>query len=379
MRNANVYAGALGQRPAVILHNDRIELTVLIGGGHIAAIRRRDNPVNPLWIPGWETIDPGLRRLANPAVFGEALEGQLLSGIYGHNLCVDVFGAHSDGEVAAGLSFHGEAGMVAWEVLDHHVGETEAWFVIGTHLRHTAMVVERHFALTVGCDVVRVTERFRSTCGFQRAIGRAQHVSLGADFLRGTALFSCNADRGMTWPEAIGPAATFPIATEFDYPIIPRVDGETSDWRRFPTSPINSDLCTLRIQPDNKHGWFVAVQPRVGLALTYVWERCDYPWLMTWEENLGRTPPPWNSRTLARGLEFSSYAFAQSRQAMVERGRLFDTPCFEWLDAYQEKVSHYSIGLFEADTSCDEAPILVADGDGYRAAGTDWHVPVAAE
>ena len=39
------------------------------------------------------------------------LEGQLLFGIAGHNICLDVFGAHSAGEVAAGMAFHGEAGL----------------------------------------------------------------------------------------------------------------------------------------------------------------------------------------------------------------------------------------------------------------------------
>ena len=48
-------------------------------------------------------------------IFGEDLEGRyLLSHICGHNLCLDVFGAHTEKESAhAGraMSFHGEAGQ----------------------------------------------------------------------------------------------------------------------------------------------------------------------------------------------------------------------------------------------------------------------------
>ena len=35
-------------------------------------------------------------------------------------------------------------------------------------------------------------------------------------------------------------------ATEFVYPDVPRRDGGTDDWARFPRVPRNSDLATLR-------------------------------------------------------------------------------------------------------------------------------------
>jgi hypothetical protein len=71
------------------------------------------------------------------------------------------------------------------------------------------------------------------------------------------------------------------------------------------------------------------------LALGYRWERATFPWLMTWEENRARQQAPWNGRTLVRGLEFGSYAFATSRRDNVERGKLMGQPCFEWLDAHE--------------------------------------------
>ena len=108
-------------RPAVVLRSDRAEVKVMVGGGHLSSIRSTDLPagvenVNPLWSPPWKTVDPSLRRLLGPQI-GDGLEGQLLSCIAGHNLCADVFGGHSAGEVErAGLCFHGEAGLVQWEV-----------------------------------------------------------------------------------------------------------------------------------------------------------------------------------------------------------------------------------------------------------------------
>ena len=121
--STSVQAGQCADgRPAVVLRSDRAEVKVMVGGGHLSSIRSTDLPagvddINPLWNPPWQTVDPSLRRLVGPQI-GDGLEGQLLSCIAGHNLCADVFGGHSAGEVErAGLCFHGEAGLVQWEVL----------------------------------------------------------------------------------------------------------------------------------------------------------------------------------------------------------------------------------------------------------------------
>jgi hypothetical protein len=41
---------------------------------------------------------------------------QLLAGLMGHNLCLDIFGGPSDEEAAAGLSVHGEASVAPYEI-----------------------------------------------------------------------------------------------------------------------------------------------------------------------------------------------------------------------------------------------------------------------
>ena len=88
-------------RQAVALSNDHIELIVLTGGGHIAAVRSAGGGVNALWEPHWATVDPNLRSFIDADVFGDSLEGQLLSSIAGHNLCIDVFGEQSPGSPVA--------------------------------------------------------------------------------------------------------------------------------------------------------------------------------------------------------------------------------------------------------------------------------------
>ena len=92
-------------RQCVQIGNGELTLGVMTGGGHIAFVRATgdegggggdDDAGSPLWQPPWPTCDPAASAAADPSVFGDGLEGRhLLSHIMGHNLCLDVFGAHS--------------------------------------------------------------------------------------------------------------------------------------------------------------------------------------------------------------------------------------------------------------------------------------------
>ena len=54
-------------------------------------------------------------------------------------------------------------------------------------------------------------------------------------------------------------SSTFKCNEKFDYPNIPlkKISEESSDekncdWRKYPRNDVNSDLCTLRINPNDK-------------------------------------------------------------------------------------------------------------------------------
>lgn len=269
----------------------------------------------------------------------------MLSCIAGHNLCADVFGAHSKGEVDAGLCFHGEAGLVQWEV----TSVDDSSVTLAAHLRHTCLDISRTY--TLNGHTCEVEEQITNLCGFERAMGRSQHVTLGNEFLAGGVKFRANCTKGLTWPDAeLPPSSQWATGEEFQYPNVPRKDGEGfDDWRIYPRHAQNSDLLTMCVDPEDSHGWFVAERGGSDglptLALAYAWERDAFPWLMTWEENYGRDHAPWSSGTLCRGLEFGSYALAMSRRWCVETGTLFDIPTFEWLDAYETKTTTFRLSI----------------------------------
>jgi hypothetical protein len=85
------------------IQNGLIRVTVTLLGGHIAEITDLASGVNPLWVPPW-VEEPD-------ADFGSNCETELLKGIRGHNLCLDLFGPPSEAEEAAGIAAHGEAGV----------------------------------------------------------------------------------------------------------------------------------------------------------------------------------------------------------------------------------------------------------------------------
>src|SRR5437764_9547106 len=104
-------------RRASSIENDRLRVTVLHEGGHIAEILDKGTGVNPLWIPPWPSIEPSTYDAARHPEYGHDSESKLLAGIMGHNLCLDIFGGPSSEEAAAGMTVHGEASVVAYDII----------------------------------------------------------------------------------------------------------------------------------------------------------------------------------------------------------------------------------------------------------------------
>ncbi len=92
-------------RPAAVLQNDKIELTVLTQGGTLAnlTLRKDAEKLSPFW-----NTDRAQGRAPVRA-----------TGALGHFLCLDGFGTPSDEEKAAGWPTHGEASKQEWETVQY--------------------------------------------------------------------------------------------------------------------------------------------------------------------------------------------------------------------------------------------------------------------
>lgn len=91
-------------RRAVQAESEMVRVTVTVEGGHVAEILHKPTGTNPLWTPQWRSIEPSAYDQQTRLEYGSDHEAKLLSGIMGHNLCLDLFGAPDEEELAAGAN-----------------------------------------------------------------------------------------------------------------------------------------------------------------------------------------------------------------------------------------------------------------------------------
>ncbi len=308
-------------------------VTVLVGGGHIAEITLKGTDVNPLWAPPWPSVEP---RDYDPRIhteYGTGPEGRLLAGIMGHNLCLDIFGPPSEEEAAAGLTVHGEASVVDWEIAPVTTMELRAV----AELPLAGMRVERRLLLAPGVTTLVIVETIENLAAEDRAVGWTQHVTLGPPFLvPGRTAFFSLATRSKVFEGDFAPAGKERLkrGAEFDWPWCPGIDGRLVDLQ-FAADDVPFSAAYTAHLMDAKHeqASFIAYNSDLKLLFGYAWPRADFPWLGIWEENRAREHPPWNGRTIARGMEFGVSPMPETRRQMIERGTMFETPCYRRIPA----------------------------------------------
>ena len=314
-------------RRAAVVENDALRVTALEEGGHIAEIFDKRSGVNPLWTPPWPSIEPSSYSRARHPEYGDGSDARLLAGIMGHNLCADIFGGPSDAEAAAGLTPHGEASVVPYQL---NVSGTTLTMAAGLPL--AGLRVEREIVLVD--RAARIRESIENLTACDRPIGWTQHVTLGPPFLeKGLTEFRASATRSKVFERPFGVADEFAAGASFEWPLAPRADGGVADLRRFTDAHASSAYTAHLMNGLDEHAFFVAFSPARHLAFGYVWRREDFPWLGIWQENHSRTHTPWNGATLACGMEFGASPMPESRREMIDRGRLFDVPTFRWIPA----------------------------------------------
>lgn len=314
-------------RRAFALENEHLRVTVVEEGGHIAEVFHKAAGVNPLWTPTWAGAEPSAFGPEQEALFGAGVEGRLLCGILGHNLCLDLFGGPSDEEFAAGVTAHGEASL-----LSYVLKEREGSLVCELHMP----LAQLHFrrTITLQGEDVHIHESVTNLLAFDRPLAWTQHVTLGPPYLNPqTTEFRMTGDRAATISEDLSAPGYLAKGKLFAWPYAPLADGGALDARMMKPEAPASSYIAVRMVPQSAHAAWTAWSPESRLAISYVWNRNDFPWLGLWEENRARTFSPWNSGEVTRGLEFGTSPFPESRRAMVERGRLLDTPCYHWLPA----------------------------------------------
>ena len=314
-------------RRAATIENPALRVTILEEGGHIAEIADQATGVNPLWTPDWPSIEPSTYEGSAHGLYGDGVDAPLLSGIMGHNLCLDIFGGPSPEEAAAGLPVHGEVSTARFSI-----ESTPSSLTMRTQLPQARLRIERRIDLVERW--VRIREQVENLSAADRPIGWTEHVTLGPPFLqKGRTGLRASAARSKVFEGTFGPADYLAPGAEFDWPRAPRASGGAADLRVFTDAPASSGYTAHQMDPGREHAYFVAYSPESRIAFGYVWRRADFPWMGIWEENHARPNAPWNGRALTRGLEFGVSPFPETRRQMIDRGPTFGTPGYRWIPA----------------------------------------------
>lgn len=334
-------------REAFVLANDLVRLVTLAGGGHIAEFQFREQSglpaINPLWVPPWRTIEP---YRFNPRLhakrYGPPATGKLLSGITGHNLCLDFFGVPSDDEARHGLSIHGEAPVLRWRKAGASATHQECRVKLSVRLPVAQLRFEREIKLCRGESVAYVRETVVNERKADHFFHWTQHVTLGPALLdpRASSVW-VPASKAKTFPHGYEGKELLDSSRDFIWPHAPSASGKTVDLTRPFIQRGRGFVVTTLLETKRELGYVAALNRKANLLFGYCFRRADFPWVAIWEENRARTYAPWNGRCQARGIEFGSTPFPLTRREAFAQGPLFGVPHFSVVPARSSQTVDY--------------------------------------
>ena len=315
--------------PAIVLANDKLELTILTQGGALVNLVLKDDPekMSPFWNP---------IRMAREAGHGNHFGTSL-----GHFVCVDGFGPFSEEEKAAGLPGHGEAHERPWEVR-HSAKESNVGVVsFAAELPILQENFGRTFRMVDGENVIYVQSELESKLGFDRPVCWAEHATIGSPFLApGVTAVDMSASRAQTRPYEKAEGGELqhrlPSQKDFTWPMAPGVKHGKIDERIAPKEGGTGDHTTCLMDPSRKLVWVTAINPEKRLILGYIFHREEYPWTQNWENYP-------KSMKWARGLEFSTQPYDVPRREAIQLNSMFSAPSYRWLPAKSKIGSSFLI------------------------------------
>lgn len=343
-RKQNVMDGRSGFR----LRADWGYVSVLEGGGHICDLNLNAcTGVNPLWRPPWATIDPfKYTRAKHARTYGEPPDGRLLAGIAGHSLSFDHFGPPSPEETTAGLTTHGEAPALKWDV-QKYAKSPKPYLQYGLTLPEARIRFSRKLTLDPRNPVIYCEEEAVNLSPYDRPISWNEHVTFGPPFLEaGITWFDMPATRAKVCPASYSPRFSLQPDAEFTWPNAPTKERRRMNLRTTPALRFGHYTAQL-LNPELEIAFIAACNPRLKLLVVYAFQRADFPWVGNWEERYNRTAAPWRGKTFCRGLEFSTTPFAIPRRQTIEQGPLFGEPTYRWLPAKSKAQVRFLILLVE--------------------------------
>jgi hypothetical protein len=373
MSRCAVDAVTWNNRQAYRLSNAKVELTALLGGGHIADFRLCDSPINVLWESPWPTIEPQTFSSREHApLYGEGPVGRFLCGYTGHALALGYFGMPSSEEAQQGLPLHGEAANSAWKIVSAVADSDSATLVTEITLPVYRMHFRREIVLPRDAFIACITETVTNLSGDAVEFQWVQHAAFGEPFFAtGEATLFLSGTRGVTWPAGYEGHELLAGDIEFQWPYAQSVDGEPVNLSQPFVRDGTGFVAGVLAGTGRECAFAVVHNRRHQLVAGYCFNPLLFPWIVLWEENRAREYAPWNKRTRARGVEFGTSPMPLGLAHAREMRRLFDTPVLSSIPGSSCLQAQYDLFLHPAPPQWTQIEdvrqtehTLVVQGDG---------------
>jgi hypothetical protein len=312
-------------RPAVVLSNQKLELTVLPLGATMAHLTLVDDAekLSPFW---------NTERALNPAAPAPGRGSSLA-----HFLCLDGFGTPSEQERAAGWPTHGEAVRQPFETTMVATQPGTTTLKLQATLPLAQEAITRTITMLDGESVVYVNTQVENLLAVDRPVSWAEHATTGPPFLLpGQTVIDVSVSRCRVRDQKAGSTGKLPYGKDFVWPNAPLATGGTVDLTTIPTGEASLDLAACEVDPARVNGFITAMRPDKHLIFGYLFRREEYPWVMNWMNYTG------NERA-ARGFEFSTQPFDISHRETVDAHDLFGIPTYKWLPGKSKLHSSFLI------------------------------------
>jgi hypothetical protein len=356
-------------RSAVKLGNDLVEMTMLIGGGHIASFSFTPASGyatgNVIWEAPWPTADPLTPEHDELSErYGGRPTGPFLAAYTGHSLCLDCFGPPSALETSLGVTLHGEVGIANWIVESDGSSEDLA---AHAELPIAGLQVQRKAQIVSSESVVRFAEQVRNLRDAPREIQWQQHATFGAPLIDAkSSSIAASVGKGRTWPLGYDGPSLLPSDVAFDWPYVnTQADGNGGrrDLRRPFTPPNGGYVVAVQQTPGREVGFVSALNWELGLVFGYCFRSADFPWLAVWHENRAREYAPWNGKTQALGLEFGATPLPVGKEEMARLRSNFEGPIDRTVPPHRTVGASWLMFLANAPKTWREVQDVIVERD----------------
>ncbi len=347
-----------------------MELTVLLGGGHIASFRFVGRGPNLLFESPWTTIDPHTFKPERDGTKYGGVSGRFLSGFTGHAVALGYYGPASKSETKVGMPEHGEAANEMWRVLKVS-GGTSAKASMEVRLPIAGLVLRRDVELRKGESFARICETVKNERKTQNFFQWVERATFGEPLLAPkVSVISIPGFRGQTSNGGYDGNDLLAKNQQFRWPVAASTHGGSCDLRQAFHQDGKGYEAAVLLDTTRESGFVAVFNPELRIAAGYCFPRKVFPWIALWEENRARTSGPWNGTTRARGIEFGTSPFPTGLSETIFDGPLFETSTLMSLDVEASVSAEYRLFAAEISPAWEAIGDVREDGDQILLRGT---------